>query len=82
MMATDSLPEVINLPMDRQEFHLLILVVDRFAAEKNNQIIHALKTSFMLDAYIAEYFTTASLNKFLDRIATLHEAVCPDKESL
>lgn len=77
MTATDSLPEVINLPMDRQEFHLLILIVDRFAAERNGQLIDALKTSMALDAYIEVYFPFARLNTFLSKIGTLHDAVCP-----
>lgn len=76
-MATDSLPEVINLPMDRQEFHLLILIVDRFAAERNGQLVDALKISMALDAYIEVHFPFTRLNTFLSKIGTLHDAVCP-----
>lgn len=80
MPKTDQLPEVINLPMNREEFHLLILVLDQFAATANGQFGSALKTAVMLQAYVDEYFDAPTLNKFLTRVADLHEAVCPNHE--
>ena len=76
MASNTDLPKVINLPMTWEEFHLAILIFDRFAAERNGDLGQALTTSMMLDAFIDAHLTNHDLNKFLTKIATLHDATC------
>lgn len=80
MADTAELSQVINLPMSWREFHLAILIFDRFAAERNGDLGHALAVSLMIDTYIEEYFDATKINVLLEKISTLHDATCGRKE--